>query len=488
MLFTTHEFIIFFVIVLTVIVIVKRGLFQHIFLLGSSYFFFYFSSNYLVTLLIFSTLLDFYIGKAIFSAKSKKIKKILLISSLVGNLGLLGFFKYIDFGILQINQLTNTLGLSEIPALELILPIGISFYTFQTISYVVDIYRGKLTPSKSLAEFALFVSFFPQLVAGPILRASEFLPQLREKISANNLTTRLRTITIHDKSLRIGITLMALGFFKKMFFADNIAPMVDEIFTTPYGLESFSVMLGAIAFGVQIYGDFSGYSDIAIGAAMILGFHIPVNFNKPYFATSPVDFWRRWHISLSLWLRDYLYIPLGGNKKGNLKTYGNLVIVMFLGGLWHGASWNFVIWGLMHGAYLTVQKLIVKRFPKLKNNTFTQKRHIKIISILVTQYFVFMAWLAFRVQDIDALSYVLYKYVIWDFATGSTIQMLSHNKLPILLIVGFFILNYISYKRNVVETLSQIKPIYWIGFLISIILLILFFYDNTPEDFIYFRF
>jgi hypothetical protein len=161
---------------------------------------------------------------------------------------------------------------------------------------------------------------------------------------------------------------------------------------------------------------------------------------------------------------------------------------MFLGGLWHGASWNFVIWGLMHGAYLTVQKLIVKKFPKLANNTFTQKRHIKIISILVTQYFVFMAWLAFRVQDIDALSYVLYKYVIWDFATSSTIQMLSHNKLPVLLIIGFFILNYISYKRNIVENLSQIKPIYWIGFLITIIILILFFYDNTPEDFIYFRF
>jgi len=487
-LFTTHEFIIFFVIVLSIIAIVKRRLFQHLFLLGASYFFFYFSSNYLVTLLIFSTLLDFYIGKAIFSAKNKRMKKVLLISSLVGNLGLLGFFKYVDFGILQINQLTNSLGFSEIPALELILPIGISFYTFQTISYTVDIYRGKLTPSKSLAEFALFVSFFPQLVAGPILRASEFLPQLREKISKGNISSRLRTITIHDVSLRMGITLIALGFFKKMFFADNIAPMVDEIFSVPYGLESFSVILGAIAFGVQIYGDFSGYSDIAIGAAMILGFHIPANFNKPYFATSPVDFWRRWHISLSSWLRDYLYIPLGGNKKGNTRTYVNLVTVMFLGGLWHGASWNFVIWGLMHGVYLTVQKLFTNRFPQLKNNSFTKKPYIKIISILVTQYFVFMAWLAFRVQDFDALSYVLYKYVIWDFATDSTIQMLSHNKLPLLLIVGFFILNYISYKRNIVEKLSQIKPVYWIGFLISVILLILFFYDTTPEDFIYFRF
>jgi len=264
--------------------------------------------------------------------------------------------------------------------------------------------------------------------------------------------------------------------------------MVDEIFSVPFGLESFTVILGAIAFGVQIYCDFSGYSDIAIGAAIILGFHIPANFNKPYFATSPVDFWRRWHISLSSWLRDYLYIPLGGNKKGPSRTYVNLVMVMFLGGLWHGASWNFVIWGLMHGVYLTVQKLFTNRFPKLKNNTFTQKRHIKIISILLTQYFVFMAWLAFRMEDIDALYYMLYKYVVWDFATGSTIQMLSHNKLPILLIVGFFILNYISYKRDIVEKLSKVKPVYWIGFLMSIMMLILFFYDLTPEDFIYFRF
>jgi len=279
-----------------------------------------------------------------------------------------------------------------------------------------------------------------------------------------------------------------MGFFKKMFFADNIAPMVDEIFSAPYGLESFSVVLGAIAFGVQIYCDFSGYSDIAIGAAMILGFHIPANFNKPYFATSPVDFWRRWHISLSSWLRDYLYIPLGGNKKGKTRTYVNLITVMLLGGLWHGASWNFVIWGLMHGVFLAIQKLITNTFPQLNNYTFTKKRHIKIISILITQYFVFMAWLVFRVEDIDALQYVLYKYIIWDFATSSTIFMLSHNKLQIILIFGFFILNYISYKKNIVEKLSKVKPVYWIGFLIITMTLILFFYDTTPKDFIYFRF
>ena len=329
MLFNTPEFIIFFISVLTIISCIKFRRFQHLFLVGASYFFFYFSNNFLITLLIFSTLLDFYIGKAIFTAKDKKRKKILLISSLAGNLGLLGFFKYADFGISQINNITESLGIPEITSLGLILPIGISFYTFQTISYTVEIYRGKLEPSKSLWEFALFVSFFPQLVAGPILRANHFLPQLREKISNNNITSRLRTITIHDASLRFGISLMAIGFFKKMFFADNIAPMANEIFNAPYGLESFSVMLGAIAFGVQIYCDFSGYSDIAIGAATILGFHIPANFNKPYFAVSPVDFWRRWHISLSTWLRDYLYIPLGGNRKGNSRTYVNLITVMF---------------------------------------------------------------------------------------------------------------------------------------------------------------
>ena len=298
----------------------------------------------------------------------------------------------------------------------------------------------------------------------------------------------LRTITIHDASLRFGVTLMAMGFFKKMFFADNIAPMANEIFNIPYGLESFSVMLGAIAFGVQIYCDFSGYSDIAIGAATILGFHIPANFNKPYFAVSPADFWRRWHISLSTWLRDYLYIPLGGNKKGNSRTYVNLITVMFLGGLWHGASWNFVIWGLMHGAYLAVQKLITNKFPSLKNNVFLKSRTGKIISILATQYIIFMTWLAFRVQDIDALSYVLYKYVIWDFATNATLEIISHNKLPMILIIGFFILNYISYKRNIVKLLSEIKIVYWTGILFGVIILILLFYDLSPEEFIYFRF
>ena len=489
MLFTTPEFIIFFVCVLAVISAIKFRRFQHLFIVGSSYFFFYFSNNYLITLLIFSTLLDFYIGKAIFAAKDKKRKKILLISSLAGNLGLLGFFKYADFAILQFNILGQELNLNpDIPFLNLALPIGISFYTFQTITYTVDIYREKLKPSDSVWEFALFVSFFPQLVAGPILRASHFLPQLREKISNNNISTRLRTITIHDTALRFGITLMAVGFFKKMFFADNVAPMVNEIFNVPYGLESFSVIIGAIAFGVQIYCDFSGYSDIAIGAALILGFNIPANFNKPFFATSPSDYWSRWHISLSTWVRDYVYYPLVfKHRRSSIVVFSSLLFSMLLMGLWHGASWNFLIWGGLHGIFLAVFTVLRKKYYK-PTEPFFKSKFGKIFSIIITQYLVFFTFIAFRVQDLDALPYLFYKYLVWDFAINETVQILSHNQIPIILIVGFFILHYISYKKNIVKTLSEIKIVYWMGILLGMMTLILFFYDLSPEEFIYFRF
>ena len=489
MLFTTPEFIIFFISVLAVISAIKFRRFQHLFIVGSSYFFFYFSNNYLITLLIFSTLLDFYIGKAIFAAKDKKRKKILLISSLAGNLGLLGFFKYADFAILQFNILGQELNLNpDIPFLNLAIPIGISFYTFQTITYTVDIYREKLKPSDSVWEFALFVSFFPQLVAGPILRASHFLPQLREKISNNNISTRLRTITIHDTALRFGITLMAMGFFKKMFFADNVAPMVNEIFNVPYGLESFSVIIGAIAFGVQIYCDFSGYSDIAIGAALILGFNIPANFNKPFFATSPSDYWSRWHISLSTWVRDYVYYPLVfKHRRSSIAVFSSLLFAMLLMGLWHGASWNFLIWGGLHGIFLAVFTVLRKKYYK-PTEPFFKSKFGKIFSIIITQYLVFFTFIAFRVQDLDALPYLFYKYLVWDFAINETVQILSHNQIPIILIVGFFILHYISYKKNIVKTLSEIKIVYWMGILLGMMTLILFFYDLSPEEFIYFRF
>ena len=489
MLFNSIDFLIFFILVLAFIVVIKNRKFQHIFLLIASYFFFYYTSNYLIILLIYSTVVDYFVGNLIWKTERIERKKILLILSLIGNLGLLGFFKYADFAILQFNILGNQLDLnSEIPFLNLALPIGISFYTFQTISYTVDIYRGKLKPAESFKEFALFVSFFPQLVAGPIVRASEFLPQLREKIQNFETNGKIRQIILENSNLKLGITLMVMGFFKKMFFADNIAPLVNEIFSNPIGLESFTIILGAIAFGIQIYGDFSGYTDIAVGAALILGFKLPVNFNLPYFATSPSDFWRRWHISLSSWLRDYLYIPLGGNKKGKKSTYVNLMIVMLLGGLWHGASWNFIVWGMLHGVYLAIHKILVNRFPSIKQNKFFKTRLGILVSIFVTQYFVFLAWIAFRVKDTDAMIYSFTKYIILDFAVTDTIEFILLHKLSVGIIVMFIILNFISYKKNIKETVTNLKLRYWILVLAIPISLILLFYDATPNDFIYFKF
>ena len=489
MLFTTIDFLIFFTLILALVFVIRYRKFQHIFLLIASYFFFYYTSNYLVILLIYSTLMDFFIGKQIWKTQKIRDKKILLALSLVGNLGLLGFFKYADFAILQFNYLGEQFNLAnDVPFLNLALPIGISFYTFQTISYTVDIYRGKLKPSESLKEFALFVAFFPQLVAGPIVRASEFLPQLREKLENFQTNQKIKQIIFQNSNLKFGITLMVIGFFKKMFFADNIAPVANEIFSNPYGLESFTIILGAIAFGLQIYGDFSGYTDIAIGAALILGFKLPINFNKPYFATSPSDFWRRWHISLSSWLRDYLYIPLGGNKKGAKFTYANLMIVMFLGGLWHGASWNFIIWGVLHGSYLAVHKILVNKFPSLANNLFFKTRGGKILSIFITQYFIFLAWIAFRVKDTDAMIYSFTKYIILDFEISNTIEFILVHKLAIGIMALFIIFNFISYKKDMKKMIVNLKLRYWILVLVIPILLILLFFDATPNDFIYFQF
>jgi len=489
MLFNTVDFVIFFIFVLATIAIIRNRNFQHFFLLFASFFFFYYTSTYLISLLIASTLLDYYLGREIWKSENLRRKKILLTASLAGNLGLLGFFKYVNFGIEQFNVLSSSLGLNDMEFLNIALPIGISFYTFQTISYTVDIYRGKLVPCNSFKEFALFVSFFPQLVAGPIVRATVFLPQLREKLEKVDFHKNIRQIIIHNSNLKLGLTIMAFGFFKKMFFADNIAPLVNDIFEYPVGHESFTIILGAIAFGIQIYSDFSGYSDIAIGVALILGFKLPVNFNKPYFAYSPSDFWRRWHMSLSSWLRDYLYIPLGGNKKSEKRTYINLTIVMFLGGLWHGASWNFVIWGILHGAYLAIHKILLYRIPYLGHHQFFKTKIGFAISILITQYFVFLAWIAFRVRNIDDLMYSMEKYIVPDFLFEKTYEIILTHKFEVSLMIVFFVLHYISYKKaDLPEKISKFRLPFWLAFLFVLITGILFFYNGNPEDFIYFQF
>lgn len=489
MLFNTIDFVIFFATVIGILILLKNRQFQYIFLLIASYFFFYYSSNYLIVLLIYTTIWDFFFGKLIWKTTDVRKRRIFLIISLAGNLGLLGFFKYADFAITQFNILGHYFDLKQdIPLLGLALPIGISFYTFHSITYTVSLFRKQIEPAKSFVEYALFVAFFPQLVAGPILRAKDFLPQLREKIE-NSTPSRLKQIIIQNSNLKMGITLMAFGFFKKMFFADNISPMVSDVLNNPVGHESFTIVLGAIAFGIQIYADFSGYSDIAIGAAMVMGLQIPINFNKPYFAISPSDFWRRWHISLSSWLRDYLYIPLGGNRKSKQRTYANLFIVMFLGGLWHGASWNFVIWGMLHGIYLALHKLVLDKFPFLANHKFFKSRIGLVISIIVTQYLVFLAWIAFRVKDTNQMLYAMQKYIFWDLSTTDVSSFILSHKLAIGLILVFLGFHSISYKKaNLRESVSNMKLRYWTLFLAGIIFAILLFYNGNPEDFIYFQF
>jgi len=490
MLFNSIEFVIFFIFVFASLVIIRERKYQHLILLAASYFFFYFTSNYLLVLLIFSTILDFYVGSEIWKSDSKRKKKILLVCSLVGNFGLLGFFKYSDFAIAQFNILGNFVDIgNEIPLLNLVLPIGISFYTFQTVSYTVDIYRGRLTPSKSFWEFALFVTFFPQLVAGPIVRAKEFLPQLREKIENFGSRTKLRQITIQSNNLKLGITIMAFGFLKKMFFADNIAPMVNEIFANPVGLESFTIILGSIGFGIQLYGDFSGYSDIAIGAALIFGFKLPLNFNNPFFSKSPADFRRRWHITLYTWFKDYLYIPLGGNRKSRGRTYFNLWLVMFLSGFWHGASWNFVIWGLLTGSYLAIHRAISNTFPSLTIHPFFKTKLGIFLSIFVTQYIVFLSMTTFRVRDVDHMLYSMYKYVFLDFETSGTLDFISDHILAVGLIIIFWVIHFILYKiPDMSEKIAKMRLGYWFIYLLGIILVILLFYNGDPQDFYYFQF
>ena len=489
MLFNSIDFLVFFAFVITVSVIIKNRNFSYVFLVAVSYFFFYFSNNFLISLLIFSTVLDFYLAKEIWSTDSKSKKKKLLLISIIGNLGLLGFFKYADFGISQFNDLFKLIGLNEIPLLEIVLPVGISFYTFQTLGYTIDVYRGQLAPAKSFKEFALFVAFFPQLVAGPILRASNFLPQIREKFSQLDTKNYLKQILIQRSNLKIGLTLMSFGFFKKMFFADNIAPFVDEIFLNPVGLDSFVILLGTIGFGIQVYCDFSGYSDIAIGAALILGFKVPQNFNFPFFATSPTEFWRRWHISLSTWVRDYVFYPMLNFKSSKLRLFVSVFATLFLIGIWHGAGWNFVIFGIVHGLYVGIESAIRSIFPSLRNNSFLKSRFGKIISILSTQYLILIGFLIFRVHNLEHLSYSVQKLIFIDLEINGVSSFILEHKFPLFLMMLFVIIHFISFRNpKMLDKISNLRLTYWVIFLIIVFTSIIFFSDTNPRDFVYFRF
>jgi D-alanyl-lipoteichoic acid acyltransferase DltB (MBOAT superfamily) len=338
-------------------------------------------------LLIGTSLLDYLVARGLDRFGKPRARQLLLAASIVANLGVLGFFKYADFLVESVSAVLTQLGVViQARTLGLVLPVGISFYTFQSMSYTIDVYRRELPATRHLFQFLAYVSFFPQLVAGPIERAKHLLPQFG------------RTVVITTAMLEEGVWLILWGFFKKVVIADNLAPLADLV----YGDTRFTapaVLLGTLAFALQIYCDFSGYSDIARGLARVLGFDIMWNFDLPYAASSLREFWRRWHISLSSWLRDYLYIPLGGNRLGSMRTYLNLMVTMLLGGLWHGAAWNFVLWGLWHGLGLAVQRAWSGDHPP---PAISKTR--RTAGWIGTLLFVLYGWLLFRARSFTQIA------------------------------------------------------------------------------------
>ena len=347
MLFHSYAFFLLFTITAVVYWSIKDEPKRVLWLVVASIVFYANWNPWLVFLILFTAVFDFFIAQRIEAAVSLRSRKLLLVSSLLVSLSLLAFFKYTNFLIDTGSSLLYWFGFEPPKTmLRIILPLGISFYTFETISYVVDVYLGRIKAERNALNYALFLMFFPHLIAGPIVRPGFFLPQVKRRKFLN------------WESIQVGARLFLLGLFKKAVIADQIAILVDPVFANPQTCSSATIWAAVLCYAVQIYCDFSGYSDMAIGTAYALGYHLPENFNMPYFSLNIAEFWRRWHMSLATWLRDYLYIPLGGNRHGRLKTYRNLMITMLLGGLWHGAGWTFVFWGFYHGVLLAVHRAL----------------------------------------------------------------------------------------------------------------------------------
>ena len=393
MFFNSLEFGVFFVAVFSVYCGLSHRL-QNRWLLVASYTFYAAWDWRFLSLIIFSTVVDYSVGIWVSESEDPRRRRLLVSLSVLTNLGILGAFKYAGFFAESLVALMKAWGLSvSFTTLEIVLPVGISFYTFQTLSYTIDIYRQRIKPTHNFLDFALFVAFFPQLVAGPIERASRLLPQIEQprKIELENI--------------RAGAWLILWGLFKKVVVGDNIGGLVNGVYApgaTPYAPE---ILLGTYAFAVQIYCDFSGYTDIARGIGRILGFDFMLNFRLPYLAPNPSEFWHRWHISLSTWLRDYLYISLGGNRHGSFRTYRNLMLTMLLGGLWHGAAWNFIVWGAFHGALLAGHRALSGVFARLVPSTPVSKSPVSkwlwgAAARVFTFHLVCFGWLLFRVESL----------------------------------------------------------------------------------------
>lgn len=478
MLFNSIDFAVFLPIVFVLywFVFQKHLKYQNVLLVISSYVFYGWWDWRFLTLIAFSTLIDFSIGKTLSKTEAITKRKVLLWASIIINLGLLGFFKYYNFFVDNFVQAFTFLGMPIKPQmLNIILPVGISFYTFQTLSYTIDVYRRKLTPTNDFIAFTAFVSFFPQLVAGPIERATNLLPQFYKKRIFN-----------HDKAVD-GLRQILWGLFKKMVIADNCAVFVNTIFDNHQDYSGSTLALGAVFFAFQIYGDFSGYSDIAIGTARLFGFNLKQNFAFPYFSRDIAEFWRRWHISLSTWFRDYLYIPLGGSRGSKTKVIRNVFIIFIVSGFWHGANWTFIVWGALNALYFLPLLLTNKNRNHLdivaSNKKWPSAR--ALVSILLTFGLTTLAWIFFRAENIShAIQYIEGVFSI------SLLSIPAIRPTYLLALLVFFItLEWVGrHNQYAIETfgLKWKRPLR-LAFYYMLITLIFWFSENE-QTFIYFQF
>ncbi|MEM6705176.1 MAG: MBOAT family O-acyltransferase [Acidobacteriota bacterium] len=477
MIFTELRFFAFFALVFVVTWGLESNRSRKLWLLAASFAFYSAWDWRFLSLILVSTLVDYGVGLALGAEPRESRRRWLLGTSLAVNLGLLATFKYAGFFVESAEELLAWLGLqTSRSSLEIVLPVGISFYTFQTLSYTIDIYRRRLEPSRSLLDVALFVAFFPQLVAGPIVRASHFLPQLANQ--AQWTAVRVRPLLV----------LFLTGFIKKACIADNVAVPVDAYFASPASYGSAAAWVAVLLFAVQIYCDFSGYSDMAIASAGLLGFHLGENFRHPYVATSPREFWQRWHISLSTWLRDYLYIPLGGNRGGAARTIRNLMLTLVLGGLWHGAAWRFLFWGFLHGLALAVHRaLALHERPAAEQEPDAPRRPLQnslgaLLGLVLTQGVVALGWIFFRAPDWASALATL--HAVAGHADGSG----AFDPRWWLLILGFGALHALFARTEGRDLTSDVpRPVFAVAYGLAVGGAILFVQVDV-QPFLYFQF
>ena len=481
MLFNSLEFLLFFPLAYFIYWSTKKNLnFQNLILLILSYIFYGFWDFRFLYLIFASSIADYTIGYYLCKTHNIYARKVLLCISLTFNIGLLFIFKYFNFFIQSFNDafvlFSSDLKFSTI---NIILPVGISFYTFQTLSYTIDIYNKKVLPTKNIISFLAFVSFFPQLVAGPIERASTFLPQF------------LRHRRFNYNESVCGLKQILWGFFKKLVIADNCAELCNLIFENYLDYSGITLLLGSVLFSIQIYGDFSGYSDIAIGTGRLLGFRIMKNFNFPYFSENIQEFWRNWHISLTTWFRDYIYYPLGGSRNRLIKTIINIFIVFLISGLWHGANWTFIFWGFFHAFLLTLYVLYNKKF----NKSFSNFKTISILKMLFTFSFVSIVWVFFRAETLSkALNYILIIFsnlTKYDSYTEVFNFLWWNNGFSVLiLLMFFFIIEWLgkSNEYAIEKIFKNFNILFSWSFYVLILICIVFFMPSIETPFIYFQF